>query len=116
MSHACRGRGQPNICRRNVAKKKTRNGKKLFNGVNITHTELYFSAKEWMQIGPQVQKVLNYCPKRKAKKGSFVEPQEKQGLLCIHTKQQPEILVRTTVNSFRGGNQRSYTSQYIRNG
>ena len=43
--HARRGCGQPDICRQNVAKAHTRNGKKLFNGVNINHTERYFPAK-----------------------------------------------------------------------
>ena len=41
-SHARRGCGKPNIRCRNVAKVKNRNGKKLFNGVDITHTERYF--------------------------------------------------------------------------
>ena len=45
-SHARRGGGKPSICCCNVAKSQTRNGKKLFNSVDITHTERYFSAKE----------------------------------------------------------------------
>ena len=89
-SHARCGRGQPNIRCRNVAKAHTRNGKKLFNGVDITNTQRYFPAKEWTKLRPQGQKILNDFPKRKAKKGSFDEPQENQGLLCIHTKWQPE--------------------------
>ena len=67
-SHARCGRGQPNNRRRNLAKAQTRNGKKLFNGVDITHTENHFPAKEWAQLGPQGQKILNDCPKLKAKK------------------------------------------------
>ena len=67
-SHARRGRGQPNICRRNVAKAQTRNGKKLFNGVDITHTERYFPAKEWTQLGPQRQKILNDFPNVRLKR------------------------------------------------
>ena len=72
ISHERCGRGQPNICHRNVAKAKTWNGKKLFNGVNIIHTERYFPAKEWTQLGPQVQNILNDCPKRKAKNESLM--------------------------------------------
>ena len=56
----------------NVAKAQTRNGKKIFNGVDITHKERYFPAKEWAQLGPQGQKVLNDCPKLKAKKEAFM--------------------------------------------
>ena len=41
-SHARCGLGHTNIHRHNVAKAQTRNGKKLFNGVDITHTERYF--------------------------------------------------------------------------
>ena len=67
-SHARRGRGQPNISYHNVFKEQTWNGKKLFNGVDITHTERYFSAKNWTQLGPQKQNILNNFPKRKAKK------------------------------------------------
>ena len=37
-SLVCRGRGEPNIRLRNVAKAQTRNGNKIFNGVDITHT------------------------------------------------------------------------------
>ena len=61
------GRGQPNIRCRNVAKAQTYNGKKLFNGINITHTGRYFPTKEWMKLGPQGHKILNGCPKIKAK-------------------------------------------------
>ena len=45
VSHARRGCRQPNIRRRNVTKAHTRNGKKLFNGVDITYAERYFPAK-----------------------------------------------------------------------
>ena len=71
-SHARRGHGQPNIRRHSVDKAQTRNGKKLFNGVDITLTERYFSAKEWTQLGPQGQKILNDCPKCKAKKEALM--------------------------------------------
>ena len=67
-SLARRGCGHPNIFRRNVAKAQNRNGNKLFNGFGITHTERYFSAKEWRQLGLQGHKILNDCPKCKAKK------------------------------------------------
>ena len=67
-SHAHFGRGKPNIRCRNVAKAQTRNGKKLFNCVDITHTERYFPAKEWAQLITQGQNILNNCPKHKAKK------------------------------------------------
>ena len=50
-----------------MAKAKTRSGKTLFNSVDITHTERYFTGKEWTRLGPQGQKILNDCPKRKAK-------------------------------------------------
>ena len=43
--HARRGCGHPNILHRNLAKAQTQNGKKIFNGVDITHTERYFPAK-----------------------------------------------------------------------
>ena len=71
-SHSRRGFVQLNIRCRNMAKAQTRNGKKLFNGVNINHTEWYFSAKEWTQLGPRGQKILHDCPKRKAKNKSFM--------------------------------------------
>ena len=50
-SHARRGIGHPNIRCRNLAKSHTLNGKKIFNGVNVTHTECYFYVKEWAQLG-----------------------------------------------------------------
>ena len=43
-------RGQPNICCRNVTKAQTRNGKKLFNGVDITHTERYFPLRNGLNL------------------------------------------------------------------
>ena len=67
-SHVRFGHGQPNIRCCNVPKAQIRNGKKLFNGVDITHTENYFSDKEWAQLRPQGQTILNGCPRRKAKK------------------------------------------------
>ena len=70
--HARHGCGQTKIRRRNLAKAQTRNSKKLFNVVNITHTERYFSTKEWTQLGPQVQKILNDCPKCKDKKKALM--------------------------------------------
>ena len=45
VSHARRGHGNPNILCHNVSKAQNRNGKKLFNGVEITNTERYLSAK-----------------------------------------------------------------------
>ena len=71
-SHARRGHGQPNICRHNVAKAQTKNGNTIFNGDDINHTERYFPAKEWSQLGPQGQKSPNDCPKRKAKKEALM--------------------------------------------
>ena len=71
-SHASRGCGQPNIVCRNVAKALTRNGNRLFNGVDINHPERYFSAKEWAQLIPQGQKILKDGPKRKAKKEALM--------------------------------------------
>ena len=55
-----------------MAKAQTRNGNKLLNGVDITLTERYFPAKEWTQLGPQGQKILNDCPKCKAKKEALM--------------------------------------------
>ena len=71
-SHARCGCVKPSIFCRNVDKAQTRNGKKRFNRVDITHRERYFSAKEWTQLGPHGQKILNDCPKLKAKKEAMM--------------------------------------------
>ena len=72
VSHARHGNGKPNIFRYILGTAQTWNGKKLFNVVDITHTERYFYAKEWLQLGPQGQKILNDCPKLKAKKEALM--------------------------------------------
>ena len=51
--HARFSRGQPDICCRNVAKSQTWNGKKLFNDVDITHTERYFSLRYGHNLEPK---------------------------------------------------------------
>ena len=71
-SHARHGNGKPNCCCYNLGKAQTWNGKKLFNVVDITHTERYFYAMEWLQLGPQGQKILNDCPKLKAKEEALM--------------------------------------------
>ena len=55
-----------------TAKAHTWNGNKLFNGVDNTHTERFFPAKKWTKLGIQGQKILNDCPKSKAKKEALM--------------------------------------------
>ena len=93
--HTRRGHGQTNICCRNVAKAQTRNDKKPFNGVNINLIESYFSAKEWAQLGPHRQKILNDCPKRKAKKEALMSRKKRKiSSVSIQNSNQKDLLAQ----------------------
>jgi hypothetical protein len=84
-SNTRRGRNPSDIRRRNVSKLFTKNGKKLFNGVDITDTTRYYSGKEWAQLGEKGQQILNKCPKRKERKEALTSRKKKAKVSSAET-------------------------------
>lgn len=65
-------RGKHKIPKRNVSKiTRTKGGKVMCNGVDITDTTRYFSPKEWNKLTDEAKQKLRDDPKRKAKKESL---------------------------------------------
>ena len=63
-----RGKGGKKPYVRNVHAVQTKGGKTFCNGVNLTNTTRYFSAKEFSKLGKEGRDYLAKCPKRKAAK------------------------------------------------
>lgn len=74
-----RDRARPgNGRRRNVSSLVRKNGKVLSNGVDLTDTTRYFTKQEWNKMSPAAIKILNSCPKRKAKKAELSTAKNKK--------------------------------------
>ena len=65
-------RGKHKHQKRNVSKiTRTKGGKVICNGVDITDTARYFSPKEWNKLTDEAKQKLRDDPKRKARKESL---------------------------------------------
>ena len=72
------GRGARKPRTRRISSIKKRNGKTYFNGVDITDTTRYFSAKEFHKLGEEGRKYLSNDPKRKAYKDKNLSKTKKR--------------------------------------